>query len=60
MKKTYTTPTELVVVLQNVNMIAESLGNGGEGGGMDADVKESVGDKGSTSTGRTNIWDDEW
>ncbi|MBQ7528150.1 MAG: hypothetical protein IJT11_10595 [Bacteroidaceae bacterium] len=58
MKKTYTTPTELVVVLQNVNMIAESLGDGGEGGGLDSDVKESA--DGNGSTGSKNVWDEEW
>ena len=60
MKKIYNTATMLAVTMKNENMIAESLGYGVDGCGMDADVKEYADTNGGTSTGGKSIWDNEW
>ena len=58
MKKNYKKPSMLAVTLQhqnhlmqNISAIDGPISGGGDGSGMDADVKESQ---------SHNIWDDEW
>ena len=58
MKKNYMKPSMLAVTLQhqshlmdNISTIEGPIGGGGNGEGMDADVKESQ---------SHNIWDEEW
>ena len=58
MKKNYIQPSMFAVTLQHQDRILQSIstidgpiGGGGDGSGMDADVKESQ---------SHNIWDEEW